>query len=289
MAILFTIHRTDRDYFSTADQGQRYYVGRRVSYEENIGLYNIFRRSPLQKLNYAAADFAVGHGFWSTFIEPTAVCEGLNFLTLNSYDRAAFTFGFAQFAAHVPNGDFVRYFRALLQLPQAGSYFPHLAVVGDRICQVDAASPVEMETDQSTRRLMDYLNPTLADVEDAEVIAAAKLIHWTANSVEARDAQVKQMVETYKGFMARADRRLGIEGKSADLCCVIADILHHGRGGRETWPQLEAALKASKPLDALIAIGAPRWETRKTTLRKAIVARPELAAKAWDSAKADFV
>ena len=146
--------RNGDDFSCKADGGPSYFVGRRVPYHGNIGLYNVFAGSKLEKLNYQAADFQQPHGFWAAFIEPTAMCEGRNFLTLNTYDRAAFTFGFAQFAAHVENGDFVKYFRAMLGLPEAPDYFPHLGVVGGRICQTDGAVPVPLENDQTTKPLM---------------------------------------------------------------------------------------------------------------------------------------
>lgn len=288
MPILFKIIRNGNDFSATADGGPAFFVGRRVPYEGNIGLYNIFGGSKIQKLNYAAADFNDTLGFWADFIEPTAACEGRNFLTLNSYDAAAFTFGFAQFAAHVPNGDFVKYFRQLLGLPQAPDYFPHLAVVGGRICSTDNGTK-PLESDNSTAPLMAYLNPDLSEVQDAEVIAAAKLIHWTSNVAAARSAQVSEMADTFKSFMRRADTRVGIDKRPADQCCVIADILHHGRGGKMTWPLVADALASSKPFNSLIAIGAPKWESRKQTLKAEIRKRPAFATLKWSRAQGDFV
>jgi len=290
MPILFKINRDGNNFFCQADGEPQFFVGRRVPYEGNIGLYNIFGGSKVEKLNFNAADFTGAHGFWAEFIEPTAQCEGRNFLTLNTYDSAAFTFGFAQFAAHVPNGDFVSYFRKLLALPNAADYFPHLKLINGHIHRAEDGAPtVALETDETTKPLMAYLNPDLGDVQDAEVIAAAKLIHWTSRHVAARDAQVGQMVATYKGFMKRAQQRVGIDGRTADLCCVIADVLHHGRGGKMTWPLVDDALKSSKPLDQLIAIGAPKWEERKNTLRKALKERPGFAQKRWNAASGAFV
>ena len=288
MPINFQIERTANNFFARAD-GQRFFVGRRVPYGGNIGLYNIFGGSPLTPLFYTAADFAIGHGFWADFIEPTAICEGRSFLTLNSYDRAAFTFGFGQFAAHVPDGDFVKMLRALLARPEADDYFPHLELAGGRIHRVTDAGLSPLESATSTEALMRYLNPTLNEVEDAEVIAAAKLIHWATHHASARDVQVSTMVATYRSFMARADKRVSINGRPADQCLVIADILHHGRAGKMTWPLVAEALASPSPLAKLIAIGAPQWDGRKATLKKAIAARPQLAAKRWSRAAGDFV
>jgi hypothetical protein len=289
MPILFKIIRNGDDFSCSADNGAAFFVGRRVSYEGNIGLYNVFARSRLQKLNYAASDFQQQSDFWATLIEPTAICEGLNFLTLNTYDRAAFTF-FGQFAAHVANGDFVKYFRSLLTLPNASDYFPHLGIIGGRICQTDGAQPAALESDGDTKPLMKYLNPNLGEVQDSEVIAAAKLIHWTSTTPTARDAQVSEMVAVFQNYMKSADQRVGIDGASGKFCSVIADILHQGRGGGgTTWPQIHQAMRSSKPYEALLAIGPPKFDSRKATLKRAIDARPEIAAKHWSRAKGDFI
>jgi len=290
MSILFTISRQNRDFFCKADGGASFFVGRKVPYEDNIGLFNIFGGSRLQKLNFDAADFAGDFGFWAAFVAPTAHCEGRSFLTLNTYDRAAFTFGFGQFAAHVPDGDFVRYLRDLLAMPEAADYFPSLALVQGRIAKVDGAgAPVLLETADSTAKLMKYLNPTLDEVEDQEVIAAAKLIHWTVHHRAAQVAQVKEMVRVFKSFMANADRRKLIDQRPAAQCCVIADILHHGRGGKLTWTLIGDALARPDPLRALLQIGLPKWKERVTTLARAIDADTEMATRHWNTASDDFV
>lgn len=289
MSIFFKIVRNNRDFSCTADDGPKFFVGRRVPYENNIGLYNIFSGSSLKKLNYNPANYQAEFGFWADFIDPTAECEGRNFLTLNTYDRAAFTFGFSQFAAHVPDGDFVNYFRTLLAEPEAAAYFPTLELSNGRIHKVDGPAPVALETASSTQPLMNYLNPTLDEVEDQEVIAAAKLIHWTAEHRQARLIQIKQMIATYREFMRRADRRQLIDGRTADQCCVIADILHHGRGGRITWSLITDALNSSRPFENLVAIGAPKWNGRKSTLKRKILANPKMKSLKWSSAQSDFV
>jgi hypothetical protein len=50
------------------------------------------------------------------------------------YDRDHFTSSFLQYAAHVPNRDFVVYLRDLLNLPLAREYFPDLFLNNNRIC-----------------------------------------------------------------------------------------------------------------------------------------------------------
>jgi len=289
MSIFFRIVRDNRDFFCTADNGPKFFVGRRVPYESNIGLYNIFSGSQLKKLNYNPANYGAEFGFWADFIDPTAECEGRNFLTLNTYDRAAFTFGFTQFAAHVPDGDFVQYFRALLSEAEAANYFPTLKLIDGRIHKVDGPSPVALESAATTQPLMNYLNPTLHEVEDQEVIGAGKLIHWTTEYRPARLTQIKVMIDAYRGFMRRAATRGLIEGRTADQCCVIADILHHGRGGSITWSLIADAVHSSRPFDNLIAIGAPKWNERKKTLRRKILANANMKTLKWSTAKNDFV
>ena len=289
MSIFFRIVRDNRDFFCTADNGPKFFVGRKVPYLHNIGLYNIFGGSKLTKLNYDPAHYLADFGFWAEFIDPTAACEGRNFLTLNTYDRAAFTFGFTQFAAHVPNGDFIQYFHTLLGETEAVDYFPTLKLIDGRINKIDGPSPVVLENTVTTQPLMDYLNPSLSQVEDDEVIAAAKFIHWTTEHRPARLIQIKVMIDAYREFMRLADSRGLINGRTADQCCVIADILHHGRGGRLTWTLITDAINSSHPFDNLIAIGAPQWNERKKTLKTKIRANPNMLARKWSSAKKDFV
>lgn len=285
MAISFDIIRDGSDYWATADGGPRFFVGRRVAYEGRVGLYNVFPGSPLQKFDYNPKNYLDRFGFWARFIAPTAGCEGRNFLTLNSYDRAAFTFGFGQFAAHVPDGDYVLWLRAMLTLPEAKAYFPDLELAAGRITSRSAG---QLETAASTAPLMRYLNPSASAVDNAEVEAAARLIHWTANHRPARLAQIAQMIASFRGYLAQADRRGLIDGRSAAECCVIADLLHHGRGGRVVWTSVAKALSSADPFERLVAIGGNQWAERKATLRRLILADPDMQARRWSSAARDF-
>ena len=83
MSIFFRIVRDNRDFFCTADNGPKFFVGRRVPYENNIGLYNIFGSSQLKKLNYDPANYLGEFGFWAEFIDPTAACEGRNLVAIS--------------------------------------------------------------------------------------------------------------------------------------------------------------------------------------------------------------
>ena len=157
--------------------GQKVRFRNRNTGVERFGLSNdrrFFGADEARKVLYHASDYESVHPFWCDFIEPTAVCEWQSFISLNTYDRARFTFGFGQFAAHVPDGDFIRWFRDMLQRPEVEDYFPNFEVQAGRIVKVEETRVVPMEDAGSTEPLQLFLNPTLDDLEDAEVIAAAK-------------------------------------------------------------------------------------------------------------------
>ena len=93
------------------------------------------------------------------FIEPTGICESQSsYICLNTYDRARFTFGFLQYAALVPDGDFVTWMRGILQRPEMVEWFPDLKVQNGRIAKETLQGPVQLEDSQSTGKLMDFLN-----------------------------------------------------------------------------------------------------------------------------------
>jgi len=292
MAILFTIQRDGRAFQARADGEPAFFVGFQTSFTDKSsgqhfeGLFNV-PSSRLQKLVYAPDEVRGTFGFWADFISPTAQCEGGNYLTLNTYDRARFTWGFGQFAAHVPDGDFVGFLRALLQTPEALDYFPDLDIQSGRITKVDGGTSVPLESASSTQPLMDYLNPSSTAVEDAEVLAAAKLMHWTARIPGARALQAQHMVTVFKGHMRQADRFLGLDGRTADICCVISDILHQGRA---KFSAMQAALNTANPLQELLKLGSISYPDRIATLKKGLVNAGTLfTGKTWKRASQDFV
>lgn len=250
-------------YFGKID-GARFLIGSRVPYQDGKGLVNA-RGTAAQKYN--RAQFRDKYGFWADFIHPTAMAEGALFHTLNTYDRAFFTFSFLQFAAHVPNGDFVVYLRALLKLPSAAEYFPDLVLAGERVCRVTDHGPMPLESDTSTAGLCDYLNPTTKEIEDTEVIQSAKFVHWAQNDALNRQAQIEVGIAHFRRNMAQYAVRYGLDGVAAPLCLVIADIRHQGRAKS---PAIIAALASQKPLDALLSLGSALYPERVKVLRREI-------------------
>jgi hypothetical protein len=294
MAIHFDIVREGSNFSVRVDGNDLVQVAARVRFRSNgierFGLSNDrphFGTNLARRFLYKADDCRDAFGFWADFIEPTAICEGQSFLSLNTYDRARFTFGFGQFAAHVENGDFVRWFRDMLQRPEALDYFPNLEVRNGRIVKVEDTRTIVLESDDTTMPLQKFFNPTLDDVEDAEVIGAAKFIHWTINHVEVQLLQTQHMINTALRLVKNADHRLGLEGRSGDLVCIIMDILHQGRGG---FDQMQRALLQSNPFDELLKIGIPGQETRVANLKAALRTRRDaLREKAWSRSASDFV
>jgi hypothetical protein len=273
------------NYFGKID-GTRFFIGSRVPFEGGKGLMNVVGTSA-QKYN--RADFRPTQGFWADFIHPTAMAEGALYHTLNTYDRAHFTFTFLQYAAHVPNGDFIVYLRALLKLPLASEYFPDLVLSNNRVCRLTDDGTVPLESDTSTAPLLDYLNPSLKEIEDTEIIQAAKFIHWAQNDPAHRQTQIDVGIAHFKDKMVGYAKQYGLDGVEDTICLVVTDIRHQGRAKT---PAIISALKSSKPLDALLALGEPKYHQRLLVLRqeiKKLISEGTLGTKKYSLSKKDFV
>lgn len=275
-------------YFGRVDGGPKFFIGSRVPYEGNKGLMNI---SGTTAQKYDHLQFTATHGFWASFIHPTAMAEGALFHTLNTYDRARFTFSFLQYAAHVPDGDFVVFFRALLSLPLGPEYFPDLVLANNRICKVASdGTTIPIESSTSTEGLMDYFNPSSTEVEDTEVIQAARLVHWSQNDAAHRDLQVATGIAHFKQKMAiYAQRYPMLDGADPQVCTVVADIHHQGRAKVST---VLMALQSANPLAELLKIGEQQYPERIATIRreiKALAAAGIYGNLKYSKAQNDFV
>jgi hypothetical protein len=213
------------------DGSPQFDVGRRVTFQgktdRTVGLAN----DAGAMARYKSEDYVKDHGFWAHFIYPTAIVESNGaFATVNSYDRAFFTFGFLQFGAHVPNGDFIKFLRLLLVDSEASDYFPDLTVQAGRVSRFEPSGVAPLETDQSTHDLMTYFNPTIHEIEDIEVVNSAKMIFWTNLRVSVQALQVKIGVDQFRSSMIAYAHRYGLDGRSDKVCLVVTDIRHQGRG-----------------------------------------------------------
>jgi hypothetical protein len=271
-------------YFGKID-GDRFFIGSRVPFEGGKGLMNL-TGTPAQRYN--RKDFG-DQGFWADFIHPTAMAEGALYHTLNTYDRAHFTFSFLQFAAHVPNGDFVAYLRALLKLPLASEYFPDLVLSDNRICRITDNGTVQLESDTSTAPLINYLNPSLKQIEDTEVIQAAKFVHWAQNDPAHRQTQIAVGIAHFKEKMFGYARQYGLDNVEDTICLLVADIRHQGRAKS---PAIVSALRSAKPLESLLALGEPKYHQRVVVLRREIknlVAEGTLGTHKYSLTKKEFI
>lgn len=293
MAIHFTFSNSGRNQFANAfNEPNPFYLGFSTSYLRNEGMMH---NKPTEGLIYNPADYEADYGFWAYFIHPTSLCESQgSFLCLNTYDRAKFTYTFMQYAAHVPNGDFVKYFRQLLQLPNAAEYFPELSLVNGFVhLNKLEGTVIQLEDNQSTAGLMDYLNPTLEAVDPPELLNAARFIHWTMNDPEHRKLQVGVAVEHMKEAMANYSKRYSLNNVPDGVCLVICDIRHQGRAKSS---QIISALNTNgdwrKAGLNLLELGKEHYPQRIKILQKSIgkyLDEGIFGKKKYDEASGDFV
>jgi hypothetical protein len=278
-------------FFASVGGGPEFFVGRRVRFGALFGLMNT---SVPGGAAYAARDHLAQVGHWAHLLEPTAMCEGEGFFDrLNTYDRARFTFGFLQFAAHNPESDFVKFFRRLLALPLAPAYFPDLKLIDGRITLIGDGRTTELETASSTELLMDYLNPDSDEVQEREVVNCAKFVHWCANDPGHRAAQVEIGVKEIKKAMTVNHGRYGLDGRTDVTGLLIFDIHHQGRASVATVrAALARATTEESAWEELLAIGLPKFEERLATLRAHVMSKVSagiLGQRRYVAATNDFV
>lgn len=277
MAIDFSITSTVTPNGRTVYNAQRinstetkFNIGNKTRYEGNCGLFNTTISAGQV---YIPEDYVAKYGFWAYFIYPTAMAESSgSFKCLNTYDRAQFTFSFMQYGAHIPNGDFVKFFRKLLQLPNASEYFPKLVLSNNRIFYKTTNGTLSgLENDFTSQPLMEYLNPTLNDIENQELICAARFVHWATNDVNHRETQVETAIEMYKENIKVYHKRYGLDNVPANVCQMICDIRHQGRAKSD---RIALALNTNgnydKAYSNLCTIGNTNYQTRINTVRNTI-------------------
>lgn len=269
----------------------KFVIGYRTIYDGNFGLFNI---SVKDGLIYIPEDYHNEFGFWTDFIYPTAKAESQgSFFCLNTYDRARFTFGFMQYAAHVPNGDFVKLLKKLLLLSNAADYFPRLVLRDDRIFYHNAnSSLIQLEDDISTNALMNYLNPSLLEIETQELICSARMVHWSQSDPAHRKIQVEVAIKHFQEKMVEYDQRFGLNEAPAKVCQLVCDIRHQGRGTND---RIAAALNTNGDYDNayqnLLSIGSVNYSKRIKSVDRTIkkLLEEEIFLKKYNSRQKDFV
>jgi hypothetical protein len=237
---------------------------------------------------------------WAYLLEATGTCESKNRMVLvNTYDRAKFTFGFYQLAAHTPNDNLILLFRELIKLPNFVKYFPDLAMHNGHLHRIDAqGTSTDLETEMETgpggelnlQFFMNYLNPNRKLIDEQEVLMAARLIHWTLTDPAALAAQVRVSADILQHKMAqRHHPKLGLNGRSDVVCTIVCDILHQGRA---LYSELRPILAAAQPVEALLTFKDDQYRTRNATLRAAIqrlTAQGKLGTKIYHAAGNEFL
>ncbi len=225
---------------------------------------------------YDAEGHASTIDHWAYLLDVTAFCESKNRLNLiNTYDRARFTYGFYQLAAHTPHDNLILLFRAALADPDFQKLFPDLELRGGkvfRVAQDGTATDLEQETfDSATgemqlKHFMAYLNPQRTVIDEQEILQCARVIWWANTLATSADLQVQVANGILQRKMAERYARWypNLDGASDIVCAIVADIHHQGRGKR---PAVKAALAASNKVNALLAIGASNHAERIETLK----------------------
>jgi len=272
MPVNFTFSNENNKYYATAlDRNPgKFLIGTKTNYQGSIGLFNT---SLINTVTYKPEDYESQYGFWAYFIKPTAMCESKgSFFCLNTYDQAKFTFGFMQYAAHVPNGDFVKYLRKLIQLELAPEYFPKLVLKNNFIHYKDSnGSLTQLESNTTVQALQDYLNPTLKNIEFQEQITAARFIHWVINDEAHRKLQVEVAIEHFKTNMAIYSKHYQLNGVPDKVCLVLCDIRHQGRAyDTAIKPALNTNGDHEKAYQNLVNLGVGSYAERIKTLKNGI-------------------
>jgi hypothetical protein len=118
---------------------------------------------------------------------------------------------------------------------------------------------------------MDYLNPSLAAVENAEAVNAAKLVHWSDNNPRHRQTQARVGIEKLRAVMPNYATRYGLNGRLDSVCVVVFDIRHQGRArSAEIVEALDTSGDDARALENLLQVGAHAYGQRLTTLRQAV-------------------
>ena len=277
-------------HFAKLANDSRIYLGSETSYTDDMARRGLFQ--PASRLSEIAdagrydRNAAMGiHGRLAQIIWPTVMAESDGyFARLNSYDRAAFTFGCYQAAAHTPDDNLIVLFRTLLALSSAARFFPDLTLVedGEHIPRVHRRLPDgsvrSLETSRRVTRpngvvetqipdFMQYLNGDPTRVDDAEKTATARLLLWCRQE-EARNAQIRHAIATARRKIRDTMRRVGaFTGSDWREVIWVNDIRHQGRGG---FQKIARAFEGGNVLERLAAIGASNYPERIETVRNSI-------------------
>lgn len=269
------------DYLAKLPGVAEYYVARNTKYESFRGLLQ-----PTSKLNGPRYTIAAFAGEYETVAGMLGIISagesGGYFNRLNTYDRAAFTFGFFQLAAHTPNDNLVLLFRrAAVESSAFQALFPDLKLVDGVLHRDLGTHTVSLEkqyprpghpTEKNLKDFMAYLNADGASIDDRELSASARLVHL-ANSDEAFNRlQVSVAAQiTMRKLRSTYSVWYNLNGVSDLICTAIADIHHQARGTKtEVRSALSSASTVQGKVSALCKVGQARYAERCATLKQAL-------------------
>lgn len=281
--------KSGKTYTATTQSGHTFIVGTTTTFTDDMTRVGLFQgkmaiKNSLQFGMFNPLDFAGTFGQWAHFIAPTLSAEaGARFATINTYDRAAFTFGAPQLAAHTPDANFIVYLRKLLAVPSAAAHFPELSLrqntAGKTTVHLsNAGGIVDLETvvlvtrpnnktENQLALLMEYLNSSPTAVDEAELLAAARLMNLLRIEPKAKELQIEVFIEHAAKNLKRAKAKVpGFDGSDWRTALWIMDIMHQGRG---TFSEMSIALASATPVAALMRIGLHKYKSRIETVEMA--------------------
>lgn len=269
------------DYFATLPGVAEYYVARSTKYEAFNGL-----AQPSSKVTgplYASSAFAEEYGAVAGILGVISAGEsGGYFNRLNTYDRAAFTFGFFQLAAHTPNDNLILLFRRAANENAAfQKLFPDLKLVNGVLHRNLGAHAVSLENqyprpghpnEQNLKDFMTYLNADSAIIDTTELSAAARIVHLANSDEVFNRLQVNVAAQiTMRKVRDAYSNWYNLNGVADLICAAIADIHHQGRGTKtEVRAALSSASSVQEKVSALCNIGAAQYPERCKTLKQAL-------------------
>lgn len=290
------------DYFASLPGVAEFYVARSTKYESFRGLMQ--PSSKLTGPRYAVEDFAEEYGALAGLLGVMAASEsGGYFNRINTYDRAAFTFGFFQLAAHTPNDNLILLFRrAANENPEFRALFPDLTLIDGVLHRDLGTHQVSLEkpyprpghaTEKNLKDFMVYLNSQGDLIDDSELSAAARMVHLANSSNAFNRLQVNVAAGiTMKKIRDAYSNWYNLNGVSDLICTAIADIHHQGRGSKtDVRNALSSASSQQGKLAALCKIGQASYPERCANLKKSLesaAAKGYLGISVFDKASGLF-
>jgi hypothetical protein len=227
---------------------------------------------------YDATKYVATLDQWAYLLDVTASCESkLRFNLINTYDRARFTFGFYQLAAHTPDDNLIVFFRAALLNAEFQALFPDLKLKGGKVFRV-AQDGTETDLEEQSfdaptgemqlKNFMAYLNPERTLIDRQEILQAARVVWWGNSSTACADTQVNVANAILQRKMStRYAIWYDLDGETDVVCAIVADIHHQGRASKAT---VRNALATANKVKALLQIGKADYPERIATLTSRI-------------------